>query len=393
MAAMSATDDSPRIEPDRIEGAPHPRETPRLIGQGAAERDFLDAFNTDRLHHAWMITGPRGVGKATLAWSIARFLLATPSPGSDDGGLFGDAPPAPESLDIPADHPVARRLLAGSDPGLYLVRRGGAGSTESDRDKAFAEGRFSKDIRIPEIRGLSRFIHLSATDGGRRVVIVDAADQMNTQAANALLKMLEEPPARTTLLLVTHQPSRLLPTIRSRCRMLRLAPLSPDDMARALSQAGVDLGEDGDAATLAALSGGSVGEAVRLINLGGVEMYRELVAIAGTMPRLDRARALKLAEAAATRGAEDRFELLLGLTDLFLARLARAGALGPPAPEAVPGEADLLARLSPGPLQGRAWADCAQEIGARARHGRAVNLDPASLVLDTVFRIQQTAAG
>ena len=130
-------------------------------------------------------------------------------------------------------------------------------------------------------------------------------------------------------MLISHQPSALLPTIRSRCRMLRLSPLSPDDMAHALSQANIDLGENGDAATLAALSGGSVGEAVRLINLGGVAMYRELVSIAGTMPRLDRARALKLAEAAATRGAEERFDLLLGLTDLFLARLARAGALGP----------------------------------------------------------------
>jgi len=388
---MSATDDSPRIEPDRIEGAPHPRETPRLIGQGAAERDFLDAFNTDRLHHAWMITGPRGVGKATLAWSIARFLLATPSPGSDGGGLFGDAPPAPESLDIPADHPVARRLLAGSDPGLYLVRRWGAGSTEQAREKNFEEGKFSQDIRVSEIRGLARFIHLSSTEGGRRVVIVDAADEMNTQAANALLKMLEEPPARTTLLLVSHQPSRLLPTIRSRCRELRLSALSPEDMAAALAQAGVDPGPD--TAALAELSGGSVGEAVRLMNLGGLQIYAELVAIFKGLPQPDRGRALKLAEAAAARGGEEKLDLLIWLVDLFLSRLARSGALGAPRVEAAPGEADLFTRLAPHAHAGRAWADCAQEVGARSRHARAVNLDPAALVLDTVFKIQQTAAG
>ena len=241
--------------PDRVEGAPHPRETPHLIGQGAAERAFLDAYNAGRLHHGWLITGPRGVGKATLAWSIARFLLATPS--GDDGGLFGDAPPLPDSLDIPVDHPVARRILAGSDPGLYLVRRWGAGTSDKDREKAFEEGRFSQDIRVSEIRGLASFIHLSAAEGGRRVVIVDAADEMNTQAANALLKMLEEPPARTVLLLVSHQPSRLLPTIRSRCRELRLSPLNPQDMAQSLAQAGVDPGSD--AGALAELSAGSVG--------------------------------------------------------------------------------------------------------------------------------------
>ena len=382
------SDDSSPL-PDRIEGAPHPRETLNLIGQGAAEQGFLEAFTTGRLHHGWLITGPRGVGKATLAWRIARFLLATPI--EDDGGLFGDAPPQPTTLDIDPDHPVARRIMAGSDPGLYLVRRWGAGSTEQAREKNFEEGKFSQDIRVSEIRGLARFIHLSSTEGGRRVVIVDAADEMNTQAANALLKMLEEPPARTTLLLVSHQPSRLLPTIRSRCRELRLSAVSPEDMATALAQAGVDPGPD--TAALAELSGGSVGEAVRLMNLGGLQIYAELVAIFKGLPQPDRGRALKLAEAAATRGGEEKLDLLIWLVDLFLSRLARSGALGPLQVEAAPGEADLFTRLAPHAHAGRAWADCAQEVGARSRHARAVNLDPAALVLDTVFKIQQTAAG
>ena len=382
------SDDSSPL-PDRIEGAPHPRETLNLIGQGAAEQGFLEAFTTGRLHHGWLITGPRGVGKATLAWRIARFLLATPI--EDDGGLFGDAPPRPTTLDIDPDHPVARRIMAGSDPGLYLVRRWGAGSTEQAREKNFEEGKFSQDIRVSEIRGLARFIHLSSTEGGRRVVIVDAADEMNTQAANALLKMLEEPPARTTLLLVSHQPSRLLPTIRSRCRELRLSAVSPEDMATALAQAGVDPGPD--TAALAELSGGSVGEAVRLMNLGGLQIYAELVAIFKGLPQPDRGRALKLAEAAAARGGEEKLDLLIWLVDLFLSRLARSGALGAPRVEAAPGEADLFTRLAPHAHAGRAWADCAQEVGARSRHARAVNLDPAALVLDTVFKIQQTAAG
>lgn len=376
-------------EPDRIEGAPHPRVAQRVYGQGRAEGAVLDAHLSGRLHHAWLISGPRGVGKATLAWRIARFLLATP--GAEAGGARGGARPAPQTLDVPADNPVARRVRSLSEPGLYLVRRGGAGSTDSERDKNRREGRFSREIRVSEVRGLASFITLSATEGGRRVVIVDSADEMNSAAANALLKMLEEPPPRTVLLLVAHQPSALLPTIRSRCRDLRLGPLAAPDLAAALAQAGVEGGAH--ATALAELSAGSAGEAVRLVNLGGLDLYAELLAIARGLPTLDRPRAQALAEAVAARGAEERLDLLLSLTDLLLARLARTGATGTPPPEAAPGEAEILARLAPGPARARAWAALAQEIGARARHGRAVNLDPAALVLDTVIRLQSCATG
>jgi DNA polymerase-3 subunit delta' len=217
---------------------------------------------------------------------------------------------------------------------------------------------------------------------------------MNTAAANALLKMLEEPPARTTLLLVSHQPSRLLPTIRSRCRTLRLHPLAPADMARALEQADAALPSDEAADRLAALSGGSVGTALRLMSLDGLALYAEIADLLATLPRLDRPRAIALAEKAAARNAGERYDLLLDLVEVALARLARTGAAGaPPAPEAARGEADTLRRLSASPQRGRAWADLAMQVTARARHGRAVNLDPAALVLDTVLRIQETAAG
>ncbi|MBC7132886.1 MAG: DNA polymerase III subunit delta' [Roseovarius sp.] len=364
-------------EPDRAEGAPHPRETARLFGQGAAEAEFLEAAATGRLHHGWLLTGPQGIGKATLAWRIARFLLAGQAGG--DGGLFG-APPPPDSLDVDPEHPVARRMRALSEPGLFLLRRG-----PNDRGD-----RLAQDIRVAEVRKLAGFFALSAADGGRRVVIVDAADEMNTQAANALLKMLEEPPARTTMLLVAHQPSRLLPTIRSRCRQLRLVPLDAPDMARALEQAGIT--SPGDPAALAELAGGSVGAAVRLVTLDGLTLYGEWVALMESLPRLDRARALRLAETSAARGAEARRDLLFSLIALFLARLARTGATGaPPATPAAPGEAALLMRLAPDPGRARAWAALAEDVGARLRHGLAVNLDPAGLLLDTVFRINETA--
>lgn len=378
-------DDDPPI-PDQAPGAPHPRETPRLYGQEAAEAAFLTAYNSDRLHHAWMLTGPRGVGKATLAWRIARFLLATPPVAED--GLFG-APPAPDTLDIAEDHPVWSRTRALSEPGLHLIRRGRPGRDDSDREKARKDGRRAAEILVHEVRQLGRFINLSQAEGGRRVVIVDAADELRDSAANALLKMLEEPPARTVFLLVTHQPSRLLPTIRSRCRTLRLAPLGAGDMAAALAQTGTDLPENAEG--LATLAAGSVGAALRLVHLDGLALYGELVAILDSLPRLDRPRALALAEKAAQPKQGERFELLLDLIDVVIARLSRAGALGrPPAPEAVPGEAAMLARLSPDAAAARGWAEAAARITDRTRHGRAVNLDPAALVLDTVFKMQSS---
>lgn len=370
------SDDLP--EPDRVEGAPHPRETQHLIGQDAAQATFLDACTSGRLHHAWLMTGPMGVGKATLAWRIARFLLATPE---DDGaGLFGDAPPAPASLDIPADHPVARRLMAGSEGRLFVLRR----AWDEDRK------RLKTVITVDEVRKLRNFLHMSAADGGRRAVIVDAADEMNTAAANALLKMLEEPPHGVVFLLVSHQPSALLPTIRSRCRELRLSTLGPGDLARAVQAAGV---AHGDGAALAALAAGSVGEAIRLTNLDGIETYAALVRLFSDLPRLGRPEALKLADSVTQRGAAERFDLMLALFDLFLARLARAGTLGTAGAEAAPGEAALFARLAPGPDAARAWAELHQSLGARARHARAVNLDPASLILDMVLKIDETARG
>ncbi|WP_099828136.1 DNA polymerase III subunit delta' [Oceaniglobus indicus] len=369
-----ADDDVPP-EPDRRDGAPHPRETAVLFGQSTAEAAFLNAFNAGRQHHAWLISGPRGIGKATLAWKIARFLLATPR---NDGGMFAGDPPT--SLDIAPDHPVARRTRALSEPGLLLVRR-----PWDQKDK-----KLRTVITVDEIRKLHDFFNLSASDGGRRVVIIDPADDMNTSASNALLKLLEEPPKNATLLLISHTPSRLLPTIRSRCRTLRCTPLPPPDMAQALHAAGVDPG--GDTAALAELAEGSVGEAMSLLHLDGLALYHSLVRLTGTAPNIDRAALLALAGTVNGRQNEQRFDLTVQLILRLLSRLARTGAGLPPAAAITESELAMLHRLAPDIGAARIWADLQQTLGARMAHGKAVNLDPSALILDMGLTLNEGAA-
>ena len=372
---MASTD---LADADRMPGAPHPRETPALFGHAPAEAEFLRAFVQKRLHHAWLITGPKGVGKATLAWRIARFLLDQPA--STDAGLFG-APPPPETLDSDADSPLARRLRALAEPRLFLLRRG-----PNDKETAL-----SQFITVDDVRKMKNFFALSAADGGMRVAIVDAVDEMNTSSANALLKLLEEPPAGVIFLLISHQPARLLPTIRSRCRDLRLSPLGPEALSDALTLAGGEVAPE-DVARLAELAGGSVGEAFRLTNLDGLETYAKLVRLFSTLPRLDRPAALALAESAAQRGAEERFDLILTQIEQFLSRLARAAARRIAPPEAAPDEARTFARLAPDSATALPWAELSQGLTLRARRGRAVNLDPAALLMDILLAINAKAS-
>ena len=370
-----ATAPEDRPLPDQIEGAPHPFETANLFGQSRAEADFLDAFASGRLHSGWLITGPQGVGKATLAWRMAAFLLSQPLVAADD--MFG-APPAPSSLMLDDEHPDMRLIRSGAHPRLFVLRR--AWDDKKDKLKSV--------ITVDEVRKLKNFFGMSATEGGRRVVIVDPADEMNVNAANAILKLLEEPPADAVILMISHQPSRLLPTIRSRCRELRCGLLGTDDVTAALAAAGIET-DAGEALT--ALSSGSVGEAIRLTNLDGLSVYSELVSLFNGLPRFDRARGLRLADSCAGKANATRFALVLDLVDKFLARTARAGIQGPPETQAAQGEAQLLAKLSPHDSAARRWAALAQDVSERTRHGKAVNLDPASLILDTLFKIEKAA--
>lgn len=370
------TDDETH-EADRAKDAPHPRMTPALFGQMPAEQAFLDAYSSGKMPHAWLIHGPRGVGKATLAWRIARFML-TRSDSADDA-LF--APPEPPAtLDADPRHPAFARISALGEPQLHLLRR------NWDPEKK----RFKTGIAVEDVRRMKSFFSLSATDGGWRVVIVDSADEMTPQAANALLKILEEPPRKSMLLLVSHQPAGLLPTIRSRCRALRCIPLGAEDQARALAGAGFAPPENPVA--LSQLSAGSTGNALRLLQHDGLAVYARLVELLGQSPGLDRGLALALAEGCAGRDKAERFDLTLQLLSLLLTRLARFAVLQSAVwEEAAPHEARSFARLAPGPAAAHHWAELAAQMSARTSHARAVNIDPASVILDALLSIDGAA--
>ena len=367
---MSVPDEIP--EPDRIEGAPHPRETVELFGQDEAAATFLDAFNQGRMHHSWLITGPKGVGKATLAWNIARFLLDSDT----NTGMF--AAPAKDSLQISPDNPVFRRVAALAEPGVFLCRR-----PWDEKAK-----RLKKAITVEEVRKLKSFFTLSSSDGGWRIAIVDAADEMNTSAENALLKVLEEPPAKTIILLISHQPAKLLPTIRSRCRELRCTALAPEALDNAMTQAGFS--DVPNISALSALSGGSAGEAIDLLANDGLETYENIISLLATAPRMNRPRIIMLAEKCAGKGSENHYDMTVRLLLIALSRLALGGARGG-RDDTIQGEAELSARLSANAYQAREWANLVQELTGRITHARAVNLDPAQVILDTFISIDATA--
>jgi len=364
---------------DCIDGVAHPREAEQVYGQSDAQATFLKAYNSDRLHHAWMVTGPRGIGKATLVWKLATFLL---SQDAQDGALFGANDDAATSLDVAPDHPIKRRIAALSEPRLYLCRR-----AWDDKAK-----RLKRDITVAETRALKSFFSLSAADGGWRVAIVDSIDEMNSSAANALLKILEEPPEKTIFFLVSHQPARLLPTIRSRCRALRCKTLSPADLTQILQTSDMDAATNPEA--LAQLADGSAGEAIRIMSEDGLRRYAQLTTLIAGAPDMDRVSALSLANDCIGAAKAARYDLTLTLLERLLYRLARFAALQPDNFQAAASnEAGMMTKLGGNPQDARKWADLSAQLNARISHARAVNLDPSGVILDMLLKINETARG
>ena len=241
------------VESDRVPGFSHPRETTALIGQDAVLARAARAIRGGRPPQGWLISGPPGIGKATLAYRIARYLLA-----------YGAMDTGTADLAVPPDDPNAQQLAAGSHPGLLVLKRGENPDT----------GKLMNVLSVDEIRKLANFFGMTSGAGGWRVAIVDTADDMNDNAANALLKLLEEPPRRAMLLLLSNRPGRLLPTIRSRCQRLALRPLDEPTLTRALENLLPDSDSD-ERAQLARLSGGSIGAALVLAGGDGAALATE----------------------------------------------------------------------------------------------------------------------
>jgi DNA polymerase-3 subunit delta' len=359
-------------EADRLGDFPHPRETPNLFGHEAAEGALAQAFAGGRMHHAWLLAGRAGVGKATLAYRLARHALAKPQERDRAG----------RSLEVPVDSSAARQIAALAHPGLLVLRR-----PYDVRTK-----RHAASIPVDEVRRLRSFLGLTAEGGGARVVIVDSADELNVNAANALLKSLEEPPPRALFLLVSSQPSRLLPTIRSRCRRLDLEPLKPQDLrlatAAAARAAGIQPPAPEQWPQLERLAEGSVRMALQLAN-GGVDLNRRIAQLLSGLPDVDWPSAHALADSLAGDAQEQRFETFFGLLLDMLARLTRLRAAGSGGDEA---ERALAARLI---AEGRlpAWAELWQAIVRDKSDADELNLDRRALVVRSLARIEAAARG
>ena len=334
----------------------HPRETRTLISHADAEQAMLDAYRSGRMPHAWLIGGPAGIGKATLAYRMARFVLAHPDPAAP-------AVKTASTLAVPDEHPVAQRIAAQAHPDLLVLER-------VINEKT---GKLFTVIRVEDVRQTVSFFGSTAGEGGWRVCIVDTADELqDPQGANALLKILEEPPRNALLLLVSHTPARLLPTIRSRCRRLMLRPLPIDEVAAGAARALDRDADDKDIREAAAQAEGSIGRALMLLEGPALELRRQVVAQLDRLPALDPRALHALGEALG--GTEP--QRLAAFVDTVNEWLAMRTANGPQ-------ENRRLVRLA------EAW----DKVNQAARDADIYNLDRKPLVFSVFGWLAEATAG
>ncbi len=364
-------------EADVLEGFPHPRMTKDLYGHIDAERGFAEAFASGRLHHGWLLAGGEGVGKATLAWRIARYALATPADREKAKQLGASGP-----LDVPPDCTAARQVRVLSHPGLLLIRRQWDTKTK----------KFTSSIPVDEVRRIKSFFAHSTGPDAWRVVIVDQADDLNVNAANALLKSLEEPPARALFLLVTSEPGRLLTTIRSRCRRLELASLGEDDLRKAVSAAITKVEakpiDEAIWPQLMTSAQGSVRRALAMSRGEGLGSYGKLLAILSVLPKLDWTAVHSLSDEMTGAGSEQRYEQMMAQLLEIIARLVRVRAVG----EGAAADDQLARRIIP--AHGLAnWAELWETIGTKKAETAALNLDRKTLILEIFSQMQAASRG
>jgi len=347
-------DDSDDTEDDDFDEAPHPRATPRLFGHAAAEQTMLAAYHTGRVPHAFLLSGPRGIGKATLAYRMARFVLAHPDP----------AVPAVQtatSLFVEANHPVAQRVAAQGQPDLLVLER-----TPNDK------GVLRNQIAVEDIRKTVTFFGSTASEGGWRIAIVDAVDELNRAGANALLKVLEEPPQRALLLLVSHSAARVSATLRSRCRILTLRPLADADVAAALAAATDGAADDPAILAAAAAAEGSVARAYAFLDEDALTLRRRALDLLDRLPALDAKALHALGEALAGTDPQPLAAFVDTINTWLAQRLSR--------------ERDALPRLN-------RLAEASERINAAARDAETYNLERKPLVFSVFGLLAEATRG
>ncbi|MGE0651135.1 MAG: DNA polymerase III subunit delta' [Alphaproteobacteria bacterium] len=378
--------------PDSAPRAPEPRANPHFEGHSEAEAELARAAASGRLHHAWLISGPRGVGKATLAFRFARFLLAGGTAESGPDLLGPESMPA-AGLAVDPASPVFQRVASGGHADLFTLERGFMAEARRRGDDP-RNRRRSRDIVIEDTRNAGAFFARTALEGGWRIAIVDGAEDMNRNSANALLKTLEEPPPQGLLLLVSHAPGRLLPTIRSRCRRLTLGRLDDATVENLMRRYRPDIGE-AEVRPLALIGEGSIGRALQLADAGGLALYEEMVRQLSGLPRPEVARLHGALDAIArTRSPAGEFEaydVFAELLTTWLARQVTARARGLEPAEIMPGEGEVAARLA-----GRAsldqWVEVWEKITLLFGRAARLNLDRKQVLLDAFFALGRTAA-
>ena len=345
---------APELE-DRGE-FPHPRETQALIGHAEAERTLLEAYRSGRMPHAWLIGGAPGIGKTTLAYRTARFVLAHPDPAEADVR-------SARALAVADDHPVAQRMAAQAHPDLLILER-------VINEKT---GKLFTVIRVEDVRRTVSFFGSTAGEGGWRVCIVDTADELqDPQGANALLKILEEPPRNALLLLVSHAPARLLPTIRSRCRRLMLRPLSESEVVEGMALALGRNAADVELHEAAAQAEGSIGRALALLEGPALDLRRQVIAELDRLPEFD-PRALHALGDALGGSEPARLEAFVDTVNKWLSARSANG----------PQENLRLVRL----------ADAWGKVNQAARDADTYNLDRKPLVFSVFGWLAEATRG
>ncbi len=353
-----------------------PRESYDLIGHGEAERLVAAAATSGRLPHAWLVSGPKGIGKATFGYRFARFILA--DVGATD--LLSDPP---QDLSVDPENPVSKRIAAAAHGDLMVVER--------TVDPKSSSAALRTRIVVDQIREVSKFFAHTSAEGGWRVAVIDGAEDMNASAANALLKILEEPPGRSLLILISHAAGRLLPTIRSRCRMLLCRPLPEHEVAEVLALR-IPTSEIDDRLALAKLSEGSPGRAISLADAGGIDTYSELLKILSELPNIDYTKVHGLADKFQRREGLESFAMWMDLYRLWLTRMVRGGASGIEIDEAVAGERALQLRLLANTRLDR-WVDLWEKTNELSAKAFSVNLDRKQVILRIFFELERAAQG